>query len=288
MLNKLNDIYSKVIFENSQDKWIRKITTDTEFYNTYFKPLILKLNNNIDIVKARLNTFRISGLFKNVKTALEDLKIDELYWDESVMGGPFKLYTPMITFGEVVHVLNNSEGFPVGTVADNSLYALINQNRISFDGKWHEPKLLDYKKYGFDFPVRAKSATPLQLIKMIENLIESEYKNPETTFVVVEFMLNCENRINQVFDETSEFVPIIQSSDEEDALAETDILVDKINDLDEKTLKPITKCELPKENTENKVKVPSVDNSGKISLKKAYINTYDPKNKFKKTVKEVK
>lgn len=286
MLTKLNDIYNKLIFENSEDQWIRKITKDSEFFDNYLKPLFDVAC--VEIVKARLNTFRIGGWFKDLKIALEKFKVDKFYWDDEILGKPFTLYSPMIIFGgDVTHFMNRDEGYPVDTVDCNSLYASQNRNRAQMEGRWYEPKVLDYKKLGFDYPVRAKSATPVELIKMIEVLMEEQNRNPEFTFVVVEFVLNCENLCNQVYDEETTFVPVTASIDEE-GIKETDVLVDRINDVESKDVKPTAVCELPKENTENNVKIPTTNKSGKISMKKAYINSYDSKNKFKKTIKEIK
>ena len=83
MLNKLNDLYSKLIYEAAEDPWFRKITKDNEFFDVYLKPLISTYG--VNVVKARLNTFRIGGLYIKVKAALENFKVDENYWNKDVM-----------------------------------------------------------------------------------------------------------------------------------------------------------------------------------------------------------
>jgi hypothetical protein len=83
MLEKFNEFYSKLITENIEDTWIRTITKDNDFYKVYLKPLMKKYN--VDIVKARLNTFRIGGLYENVIEALKNFTVNEQYWDNSAM-----------------------------------------------------------------------------------------------------------------------------------------------------------------------------------------------------------
>jgi len=83
MLEKFNNFYSKLITENIEDVWIRSITKDNDFYKVYLKPLMKKYN--VDIVKARLNTFRIGGKYEDVIKALEDFSVDNNYWNDEVM-----------------------------------------------------------------------------------------------------------------------------------------------------------------------------------------------------------
>lgn len=83
MLNKLNDLYTKLLFENAEDQWIRKITKDNEFLDTYLKPLAAKYQ--INVCKSRLNTFILEGLRENVLNALKNFKVDSGYWNDTVM-----------------------------------------------------------------------------------------------------------------------------------------------------------------------------------------------------------
>lgn len=83
MLKKLNDLYSNIIYENSEDIWIRKITKDNDFYNKYLLPLTEKIP--VTILKSRLNTFRIGGLYKDVIEALTKFKVDSDYWNDEEM-----------------------------------------------------------------------------------------------------------------------------------------------------------------------------------------------------------
>ena len=39
MLKKLNELYSKIVYESTEDPWYRKITKDNEFFNYYLNPL---------------------------------------------------------------------------------------------------------------------------------------------------------------------------------------------------------------------------------------------------------
>lgn len=194
-------------------------------------------------------------------------------------GREFVLYTPLITFGETKHYMSYGEGFPVGTVESDSLYARQNFYRYSIEGRWYEPKELD-KNNVFDYPVRAKFATPKDLILMIDVLIDQLGYDTDNLLVVVEFVLNCENLGNQVYDEESVFIPVDGKKDIN--------LIDKINALDSKDVEPTAKCELPKSSEKTNVNIPIVKKSGDIALTKARINEYDSKNKFKKTVKEIK
>lgn len=195
-------------------------------------------------------------------------------------GREFVLYTPLITFGENKHYMSYNEGYPVGTVESHSLYARQNFYRFSIEGKWYEPKELD-KNNVFDYPVRAKYATPKDLCEMIDILIEQLDYDKYNLCVVVEFVLNCENLGNQVYDEESVFIPVVTKESE---------LSDKINDIESKDVEPTAKCELPKQVDEKQyeIKIPIINRHGEMSLTKARINEYDSKNKFKKTSKEIK
>ena len=177
------------------------------------------------------------------------------------------------------------EGYPRNTVDINSLYAAQNAFRFQTEGRWYEPKELD-KNNQFDYPVRAKFATPTDLIAMIDQLIEEQGRNKETTCVIIEFILNCENLINQVYDEQTQFIPMNRTvgTDKKEVT-----LSDKINETETKDEQPTAKCELPKENTENNVKVPEANKTNtNISFKVPVVNSYDKKNKFKRTTKEIK
>jgi hypothetical protein len=283
MLSKLNELYGKLIYENSEDRWIRQITNDNDFLKVYLLPLQEKYC--VNTVKARLNTFRIGGLYKNVIEALSNFKVDADFWNDEIMQREFVLYSPMITFGEVIHDMGYSEGYPLNCVAPNSLYALQDKYRISVEGRWYEPKELD-KNTEFDYPVRAKFATPTDLCKMIDNLRE-ELGYTEDAGLIVEFQVNCENLANQLYDEHTAFIPVCTTQNETLTDAKN-TLTDKINDVENKDVEPTAKCELPKEKTENNVKVPVSQKNGQLSLKKAYVNEYDAKNKYKRITKEVK
>lgn len=285
MLKKLNELYSKIIYESTEDPWYRKITKDNEFFNYYLKPLAKEYK--VNIVKARLNTFRIGGLYKNVIDALNNFKVDETYWNKEVFGRDFVLYSPMITFGEVVHTMNFDEGYPRNTVEPNSLYAQQNFQRFQLEGRWYEPKELD-KNNQFDYPVRAKFATPSDLALMIDQTCEETGRitDKEDLIVCVEFVLNCENLANQVYDEQTQFIPITRTVGKDEKQV---TLSDKINETETKDEKPTAKCELPKENTENNVKVPEVNKTNNnINFKVPVVNSYDKKNQFKRISKEVK
>jgi len=176
--------------------------------------------------------------------------------------------------------MSYNEGFPVGTVKSNSLYARQNFYRFAIEGRWYEPKELD-KNNVFDYPVRAKYATPKDLCEMIDNLIYQLDYEKDNLLVVVEFMLNCENLGNQVYDEESVFIPTKNDNTEID-------LIDKINDISSKDVEPTAKCKVPENENKQEIKIPVVSKSGDISLTKARITEYDSKNKFKRTVKEIK
>lgn len=279
MLEKFNQLYSKVIYESAEDQWYRKITKDNEFFDYYLKPLAKQYK--VNIVKARLNTFRIGGLYKNVIDALNNFKVDQTYWNKEVFGRDFVLYSPMITFGEIIHTMNFDEGYPFNTVENNTLYAQQNFQRFQLEGRWYEPKELD-KNNQFDYPVRAKFATPSDLALMIDQLCEDTGRitDKEDLIVCVEFVLNCENLANQVYDEQTQFIPI---------LAKNSTLSDRINDTKTKDVTPTAKCELPKENSENKVKVPiSNKTNNNMNFKTPVVNSYDKKNKYKRTSREIK
>lgn len=188
-------------------------------------------------------------------------------------GRSFVVYSPMVTFCEVVHHMNFDEGYPRNTVLSNSEYAVRNTSRNIIEGRWYELNELD-KNNIFDYPVRAKFATPIDLIKMIDELRKSLNYNENNIGLIVEFVLNCENLANQVYDEETIFVP----------LTNTEKGNHDVNAIDKKDETPTAITKLKNDVSENKVKI--VDGNGKLT--KAKINTYDPKNKFKKSIKEIK
>lgn len=271
MLKKLNDLYNNLIYENSEDIWIRQITNDNDFLMKYLNPLRKKYV--VDIVKARLNTFRIGGGYNDVINALENFKVDSDYWNDTVMGKEFVVYSPMVSFGEYQHFMNRDEGYSVGSVALNSQYALDNYKRRIIEGRWYELKELP-NKTDFDYPVRAKYATPKDLCKMIDNLRESLNYDKDGSAIIVEFVLNCENLGNQVYDEETVFVPLNNNEKNNH----------DVNAFDKKDEKPTVITKVDKLEKENNVKI--VNTKGELS--QAKINSYDPKNKFKKTIREIK
>jgi hypothetical protein len=277
MLSKLNDLYNSLVYESAEDIWIRKINSDTEFFETYLQPLNTKYYpEEFYSCKTRLNTFCLCGIFKAVIEILEKFSVGTDFWDDEIMGKPFALYNPMVTFGEIIHIMNFDEGIPVGTAEKNSLYAAENEFRFQQEGRWHIPKQLDSEKE-FGFKVNAKSCTPKELVKMLDSLRE-EFGYDEGKAIAVEFSINCNNLSNQIWDEETTFIPVV--TNEEDLKAE-DKLVDKINDFEAKTVEPTAKCELPKENTENKVKVPTPTKKNSIDFSKPVVHSYDTKNLFK-------
>lgn len=266
MLKKLNDLYNSLIYEQAEDIWLRKITSDNEFYAKYLLPLRNKYS--VDIVKARMNTFRIIGMSEIVLGCLENFKVDQDYWNDEAMGKPFVVYSPMVTFGEVIHNMRLSEQYAQGMTEPNSLYEFRNINRFDIEGRWYELNALD-KNNEFTYPVKAKEATPKELVQMIRNLMNSLGKTDDN-ILVVEFVLNCQNLMNQVYDEQTQFIPV--------ELKDEKTLSDVVNDFDSKNIDPTAKCELPKEEELDK----------KSGFKEVIINSYDKKNKFKKTVKKLK
>lgn len=270
MLSKLTDCFNKIVLESTEDPWIRKITSDTDFYNQYLKDLSKKYD--IVAVKARVNVFRLIGSYKNVIDALNNFTVDELYWDESTMNGKFVVFSPMVTFCDSIYNMNFDEGHP-NNVSPNSLYAYQNFSRQIIQGRWYVLNELE-KSNDFDYPVHAKMATPKELAQMIEKLAnELGYIDFDKIHICVEFVLNCENRFNQVFDETSVFLPT-ENSDKENY-----------------------DYNFSAENPDEFIKNRTVNVDGKIddelksntvSFSKPIINTYDKKNKFKKTQKEVR
>lgn len=258
MLTKVNDLYHNLIYENVEDPWIRTINNDKDFFKEYLAPLAQKYN--VHIIKARMNTFRIMGMFEAVKDALNNFKVDEHYWNKDIFDKDFCVYSPIITFGEVIHVNNLGEGYTYGSVEQDSLYAFNSQWNIAYEGRWYD--LTDLNKDNvYEIPVRAKCATPSDLIKMIENLMEIQQRNKETTYVILEFVLNCQNLANQVYDEESIFVP------EQEVIEQP------------KLEEPTAKSELPEEFEKN---------PNTVFSKEAVVNTYDKKNQFKKTTKKIK
>lgn len=179
-----------------------------------------------------MNTFRIMGMFDAVKDALNNFKVDEHYWNKDIFDKDFCVYSPTITFGEVIHMNNLGEGYTYGSVEQDSLYAFNSQWNIAYEGRWYD--LIDLNKGNvYNIPVRAKCATPSDLIKMIENLMEIQQRNKETTYVILEFVLNCQNLANQVYDEESIFIP------EQEVIEQP------------KLEEPTAKSELPKEPEKN-------------------------------------
>jgi hypothetical protein len=283
MLSKLDDLCNRVLYESVEDKWIRKINSDNEFFAKYLKPLTANFQpGELSVVKARWNTFLFSGLYQNVIEALKNFSVDTDFWNEDELGGKFTVSEPLVSFGEITHVMNLDEGYPQGTVADDTLYAQRNARRVHYEGRWFELNDINSIKT-FGYPVKVKKCTPIELCAFIDVLKNEVFgeKDSNDIYVLVEFKVNCEGFLNCSFGEMSTYVPVVNIDNEKETIEDT--LTDKANDFEEKSEEPTAKCELPKEGTENKVKVVQPGKSNNGMLKTPVINKYDPKNKFKKT-----
>ena len=240
MLKKFNDLYSKILFEETEEQdWFRKITKDKEFFIKYLNPLIQECN--VRIAKARLNTFQVGGLYENVVKFLENFKVDNDFWNDSVLG-EFVVYSPMITFCENIHLMDRTEGYTA--VEPISNYYQNNFARQVIEGHWYEPKQLENIN-NFEYPVRAKSTTPKNFIKLIDNLIE-ELGYTKDIIVIIEFQINCEGYINQCYDEMTSFRPAIDKN-------KVDI-ADVMNN-PKKMSEPTAKSKLPESKEKNKAKI---------------------------------
>lgn len=235
MLKRFNDLYNKLLFENKEDVWTRKITKDYEFFNEYLYPLIETCN--VQIVKPRLNTFRVGGTYENVIKFLKSFKVDNNFWNDEF--GEFVVYSPMICFSEQIHLMDRFEGYPQNTVDPISLYHQNNFFRQVVEGKWYEPNQLD-ELTEFDYKIRAKYTTPKNFIKLIDNLIE-ELGYTKNIIVIIEFQINCECLINQCYDEMTTFKPILKKDKNNKIIDTADIM----NDLN-KMSEPTAKCIIPK------------------------------------------
>lgn len=157
--------------------------------------------------------------------------------------------------------MNRDESY-FGYAASNSIYAMNDLQRVQIEGRWYS--LFEEKK-GFQFPVRIKAATPNDVAKNIEENFPTENTNQ---LLLVEFILNCENLANQVYDQETQFI-----SDFDPDADKT--LSDKVNDTDSKDVKPTVQTTMPKAVEDRIFKSPKV-------------NSYDAKNNFKKTTREIK
>lgn len=129
-LTKLDDLYKRFIYDNTEDHWYRKITKDTEFMEKYLS----KFDDGMSVTKSRLNTFRFAGCIDNVIKAFELLKVDEDFWNEQEYGKNFTLYSPLYTLGEIVHIDNLSELYSMNPyLENNTTWNLDNECGVSFD-----------------------------------------------------------------------------------------------------------------------------------------------------------
>lgn len=125
---------------------------------------------------------------------------------------------------------------------------------------------------GFEYPVKIKEITPQNLAKKIKELNDSLEKTELARFIIVEFQVNCEGLANQIWDEETKFVP-----ETDDALT-----------IGKEELKADVETTIPKTTEKTTIKVPQNKTQKDRALNKAIINSYDSKNKFKKTTKEIK
>lgn len=147
-----------------------------------------------------MNTFRVSGIFKNISEFFTKLKVDTNYLEKPE---EFFIYSPTYSFNdnEYAHLMNRDEGFPEGTVDPYSTLAVNNRYRYINFGRWYIPKIID--KTIAEYPIPVKTCVPKDLIKFLK---ADETINDDTV-ICIEFQLNCENYANQCFDMFSQYIP---------------------------------------------------------------------------------
>lgn len=230
MLNKLNKLYRKIIVQDciqedfqkliSAQTWRKQIYDDETFLNTYLKPL----NENLLISLDMQNTFRIDGLWKDVKDFLKKFKVDNKFIQKPE---EFEIYAPMIVFStnSFGHVNQFNEGF-IPANAFNKNYTMTNAIGI-LQGRWMD--LLDNNTEN-EYAIKVKHCTPKQLIDIIEyNIKINGYEDlKDKLCIALEFYVNCSGFANGRLEEHSETIPLRKNGK---------TIADDLNDRD-KDLKP--------------------------------------------------
>lgn len=213
MLKKLDDLYKRIIIEETEElpsSWFRQITKDTEFLQKYILPLAKKYF--VYPEKARMNTFRLTGTFKNVKDFLSNFKVDKEFLEQPK---EFFICSPMYSFCDdaYTHILNRDEGFPVDTVDPYSTLASQNKFRFANFGRWYE--LID--DIDTVEQIRVKRCTPAEFAKLLSSkAYEDLYGINDDIVICIEFQVNCEGYTNQCFDMWSTFIPTEEIGDQQE------------------------------------------------------------------------
>lgn len=282
-LNKFNELYNKLIFQQVQkdEMHMQQINDCDAFFRAYIQPLAIQ--NNILAQKQRYNVFRITGNVENIFNFLKDFKVDKKFMQNSE---EFEILSPTFTFGETKHYYNNgqpnelinrtfSQGNQLIDAGNDVLTTRavddITQNKI--EGRWFN--LFDNKETNenvpdFNVQKRVRKSTPKQIVKSLTKLLKSLQVLDKNIWICLEFTVNCDKLPNNSYDQLSKDVPITFGGLGNSVLD----VADKMNDSE--------KMEQPIATKQNKIiKDQSLVGDTKQIIRKTKTINYNSKNKTK-------
>lgn len=285
MLKKFNQLFNKIIFENTEEeqqynKYIQAINTSDAFFRTYIQTLAEKCQ--ITPIKTRYNVFRLYGIIENIINFFNTFKVNKQFMPDT---SKFQILAPLISFCENEHRYNKNNSFltgPLGTQGetlntylDNTLETFNNQKEINKNiyGKWFD--LITYKAIQNDQTLNEiqKALTPKQTANALKEITKlfKQIDNP----IYIEFTVNTEKLPNNSFEELAKAVPI---TDGNITLSDTiNSRKDVINPIPNQnvlgTINTSIPQEITKENNKSvkksvKTKTNNFNNKNKVKIKK--------------------
>lgn len=200
MLKRFDRFLYNVISEQSENeddaKKKAELFTTNEFFFKYVQPVAEE--SNVFATRQRENAFLVCGALKDIKTFFSKFKVDSIFMENPA---DFRIYSPLFTYGEVIHNLKFDEEYPIYNDGSRptQTHELDNIAGNVVEGRW-------YSLFDEDSAKRIKGLKPADVSKYFKDFYpKANKKFNEDTTIYVEFQVNCSRRANQVYDEMSEY-----------------------------------------------------------------------------------
>lgn len=202
MLKKFNQCISKYICESSENedektKSIEKLSTH-EFYYKFIVPVVEEVGGILEATVQRENTFLVAGSLKDIKKFFAAFKVDDSFMEKPA---DFQIYTPMFTYGEIIHNMKFDEDYPIYHTAEYGTYTHEDDNlaRNVVEGRW-------YPFIDEETSKKLKAVKPSEISKYFKSFYPKADKAfNEDCIIYVEFQVNCRGLANALYDDMSEY-----------------------------------------------------------------------------------
>lgn len=193
-----DELYKKIILEEAERverqnaqfdpiKFRRAVADDTDFYNRYLLPL--NKDGKLLISRFQKNTFRVEGYYDEIVTFFNKLKVDKDFLEKP---SDFEVVAPMFTLADKVytHGMNLDEGFrPIEAFDKLATMSMNNLTRSIVCGRWYD--FYELQKDA-NFKTRVKRCTPKDLVKFLNDFLDTHNIDKNGLYIVVEFFVNCD------------------------------------------------------------------------------------------------